>query len=185
MAARSLNHFDPEILTVEDRGTAVAILDDPARLWRPDLVIAAGGEAPYLFRWYMVPRRSVGANVYFHIQVASDPLRPLHDHPWDNQSVILAGGYYELTEETTRWPAQASPVLRHRRPGDTVQRAAEDAHRLILPPSVPYCMTLFTTGPVRRDWGFHAPGGWISGTAATETRDGVSVWKEEEHELPV
>jgi len=63
----------------------------------PDLVIAPKGYGEYLFRWYVIPRNRE-ANVYFHIQTQSDPERPLHDHPWDNTSVILSGGYDEIID---------------------------------------------------------------------------------------
>lgn len=180
--------FDPAILTPEDLTIARKVLGwDFERGFRgrpletPDLTISADGQEPYLYRWHLIPRNEVGANVYLHIQVASDPIRPLHDHPWDNQSVILSGGYYEVAEEPCR-SGGAVPVLRMRRPGDVVHRVAEDAHRLVLPQHVPYCMTIFSTGPVRRQWGFHASGGWVSGADVTETQDGVSVWKDDAHD---
>lgn len=164
--------FDPGILTAGDRGIAERLLGSYDRVYWPDLTIAADGKSPYIYRWHMVPRNAVGANSYFHIQVASDPIRPLHDHPWDNQSVILAGSYWEVV------PAElAQTKMRLRRVGDVIQRRAEDAHRLILPEGVPYAMTLFSTGPVRRDWGFHGPDGWLRGGDVTATEDGVSVWK--------
>jgi hypothetical protein len=119
--------------------------------WRePDVDIQPDG-TPYLYRWHLIPRNAYGANAYLHVQVASDPERPLHDHPWDNQSVILAGGYIERQVRNMPWGIVEEP---RRFAGQTISRKAEEAHRLILPPEVPYTMTLFTTGPVRRDWGF-------------------------------
>lgn len=125
----------------------------------PDVVIAPSGGRDYLYRWHVVPRNA-HANVYFHVQVASDPERPLHDHPWDNQSVILAGGYDELI---SRDPAAGSiAVIERRSVGQTIWRKAEEAHRLILPATTPYTMTLFTGGPNRRDWGFWFGKEWRS-----------------------
>ena len=85
-------------------------------------------------------------------EIADDPERPLHDHPWDNQSVILAGGYREVFVEQpeTRWLEQ----YRICREGRTVQRRAEEAHRLFLLPGCRYTISLFSTGPVVREWGF-------------------------------
>jgi hypothetical protein len=84
-----------------------SIIGNPLRY--PDLVIAPDGK-PYLYRWHVFPQNAA-AGVYFHIQVQSDPERPLHDHPWDNTSVILSGGYDELWcersvkgREATSWP---------------------------------------------------------------------------------
>lgn len=126
----------------------------------PDLVIAPDGE-PYLYRWHIVERNK-DCNVYFHMQIDSDPERPLHDHPWDNTSVILAGGYDEL--RAFPHPVEHSHLLpgtrRILRKGDVVHRKAEEAHRLILPDGFLYTLTLFTTGPRRRDWGFWFPEGW-------------------------
>lgn len=126
----------------------------------PDIVIAPDGK-PYLYRWHVVPRNDRG-NVYFHVQVADDPERPLHDHPWDNVSVILAGGYSEqccsrrCPNPGTRY---AVPTF-ERRAGNMIFRAAEWGHRLLMLEGAPYTMTLFTTGQKRRRWGFWYPDGW-------------------------
>lgn len=136
-------------LTEEDFNLALALIGGWEHFLHPDVIIAPDG-APYLYRWHVVPRNK-DANVYFHIQVASDPERPLHDHPWDNTSVILSGGYEEIIQNDPPWGGKLS---RPRVKGQTVYRKAETAHRLILPDETPYTMTLFSTGPVRRDWGF-------------------------------
>ena len=138
-----------------------------------DLVIAPDG-SPYLYRWHVVPHSKTG-NVYFHIQVADDPERPLHDHPWDNQSVILSGGYNEqyaniddmghIMPEHTRWA--------HR--GYTIQRPADQAHRLRMREGVPYTMTLFSTGPHIRKWGFWYPEGWVDADDVCKLEGNVST----------
>ena len=123
----------------------------------PDEIIAPDGE-PYIYRWHIIPRRMVGGNVYLHHQVRDDPERPLHDHPWDNQSVILAGGY----EETFQLDAPKGVIQKRVvRAGDTIQRKAGEAHRLRLLPGVPCSISLFSTGPVLREWGFWTEGGWV------------------------
>ena len=59
-------------LTGEDWVLGQSILGE----WRePDMTIAPDG-IPYLYRWHVIPRNKT-ANVYFHIQVADDPERPL------------------------------------------------------------------------------------------------------------
>lgn len=169
--------FDPRILRDEDWGKALSIIGPVAHLVHPDLVIApAGKQEPYLYRWHIVPRNVTGCNVYFHIQVASDPERPLHDHPWDSTSVILTGGYDEYLSGPDL--IHRTPRLFRRVPGDVIYRPAEIAHRLVLPKHVPYSMSLFTTGPVRRDWGFWFPDGWRSHKQVVEDEDGVSTFKE-------
>lgn len=170
--------FDPLILEPRDYHRAIQLVGSIERLMRPDLEIAPDGDV-YLYRWFVTPRGRDG-NVYFHIQVASDPERPLHDHPWDNQSVILAGGYHEVVQENPPWSGRKTHT---RIKGDTIQRKATEAHRLILPEGVPYTMTLFTTGTTVRDWGYWIPDHrgrltWTSHAECNVVVDGKSVFKE-------
>lgn len=144
----------------------------------PDLTIAPDGYGEYLFRWYVVPRNSEG-NVYFHVQTASDPERPLHDHPWDNTSVILSGGYDELICVEPSTPDVYATYRVKRRAGDVIHRPATWAHRLILPQGVKYTMTLFVTGAKVRKWGFWENGIFTPFSDVTEERNGVSQWKKE------
>lgn len=168
--------FDPSILTPAD--LALARRYAGRKLLRPDLVI---GKPEYLYRWYVTPR-SEEANVYFHIQVMDDPERPLHDHPWDNQSVILSGGYDEIWAKR-RYDYDPKVMFlepsqtRNVRVGDVVHRKAEEAHRLLLPLKTPYTMTLFSTGPHRRDWGFWTSKGWRKHADVTDIVDGQAIWK--------
>lgn len=154
-------------------------------LWHPDLVIAPDDD-PYLFRWYLVPcggfrpnTPQMGGLVMFHIQVRSDPERPLHDHPWNNMSVILAGRYIERISYD---PGHHPGVEYERSVGSTIVRRAEHAHRLILPDGVPYAMTLFSTGPKSNpracedgSWGFWYGDGWHGYKRHVRTEDGISV----------
>lgn len=151
--------FDFNQCSAEDCVTAlryIGALDRPA-----DFVIAPDG-TPYIYRWYVV--RDKAASVYFHIQVGDDPERPLHDHPWENQSVILAGGYRELLQPEP----PHGPITEHRRAkGDVIVRTATCAHRLLIPEGVAYTMTQFSLGPVVREWGFWYPDNWRPFTAVT------------------
>ena len=140
-----------------------------------DLVIAPDG-SPYLYRWHVIPHNKTG-NVYFHIQVADDPERPLHDHPWANQSVILAGaGYVEdyanIDDDGHIMPAH----IRWGLIGDTIQRPADQAHRLtMMPGEKHYTMTLFSTGPKIRNWGFWYPEGWVDADDVCKSEGNVST----------
>jgi hypothetical protein len=153
--------FDFSFLEEVDRLFVETVLGE---LRPPDLTISPDGK-PYLYRWHVVPR-NLRANVYLHIQVASDPERPLHDHPWDNVSVIVAGGYTEHLQRLP-WPGG---YVQHctRDPGAVVYRQAEQPHRLELPRGTPYTISMFSTGPVTRDWGF-----W-------EEERGVKKWRSHE-----
>jgi len=123
-----------------------------ARRRPPDLVIG-GADDPYLKRWYVIPRNR-WFNVYLHQFLRSDDDRALHDHPWWNISLLLAGRYVEHT-------IAAGGVNRRveRCRGDCKFRAARTAHRIELVDGA--CWTLFVTGPRLREWGFHCPRGWV------------------------
>lgn len=113
----------------------------------PDFTITRDGR-PYLRRWYVVPR-NVNANVYLHHICQDDLDRALHDHPWDNTTIVLRGGYVEYT-----------PLGSHyRRAGNVVHRKAEDLHRIIV--GAGEAWSLFITGPKRREWGFACSRGWV------------------------
>lgn len=170
------NKFDWRIIGETDRAIARGLFC--GKLPQPDLTIAPDGN-PYLYRWYLHPKNSDQGNLYFHIQVADDPERPLHDHPWHNTSVILAGGYREIiappdTETHTCWDLE-NPQIIQRYAGDVVSRPAAQPHRLLLPKNIPYTMTIFITGPKEQDWGFYYPDGWRSFEEVTRTQNGVSV----------
>ena|SRR6202158_3596098 len=157
--------FDFSTLTFEDRQTFLNFVGD---LRDPDLVIAPDGKA-YLYRWHLVPRGGA-ANLYFHIQVADDPERPLHDHPWDNTSVILAGGYEEHICKGR--PNALNTRIYIRAPGEMIHRAADWSHRLLMLDNTPYAMTVFMTGPKKRDWGFWYPDGWKLWSEVTRQLEG-------------
>lgn len=115
----------------------------------PDFRIGTA-DSPYLDRWWLVPRNR-WFNVYLHRLWRDDDDRALHDHPWDNATLVLAGGYREVV--TGRAP-------RDRLAGDLVFRSATAQHRLLLTADPGATWTLFVTGPRRRAWGFQCPQGW-------------------------
>lgn len=117
----------------------------------PDFVIGPV-DAPYLKRWWLIPRNH-WFNIYLHQILTDDDDRALHDHPWWNLSIILKGCYREIRKDG---------VYLRKRFSFTFRRA-ETAHRLVLPVvngGVSYCWSLFITGPVIREWGFYCPKGW-------------------------
>jgi len=126
----------------------------------PDFVI---GEPAYLKRWWIVPRNEF-QNVYLHHILRDDDDRALHDHPWDNVSLLLAGRYREITPEGAFV----------REPGSVVPRKATDSHRLELIDDKPV-ISLFFTGPKVREWGFHCPKGWVHWQDFTAGENGELV----------
>ncbi len=162
-----------DLLTNEDFQQAVTLLD--GKLRAPDLVIAPDG-SPYLYRWHLQRNFTAsggGCGSNLHIQVASDPERPLHTHPWDNMSVILGGcGYLEHIQ---KHPPKGDTLVYRRKVGDVVFRTAKQAHRLIMPDHGLYTMTQFTFGPKINEWGFWYPEGFRHYREVTVQKDGMSV----------
>lgn len=122
----------------------------------PDFVI---GDA-YLRRWHVIPPNSM-ANVYLHEINRSDDDRALHDHPWDNTSVLLKGRYIEH---------QPLDVRQVRYEGSVARRKASDLHRLEMFEGE-RAISLFLTGPKIREWGFACKHGWVHWRDFTNERD--------------
>lgn len=103
----------------------------------PDMRMPSPADA-YLLQW------EVGVNggdncVFVHKIVEGPTPDLLHDHSWDNASIIVLGRYIEHCPEGT--------LLRQ--PGDVVFRAAADKHRLELY-SGETCVTVWLTGDYAR-----------------------------------
>jgi hypothetical protein len=103
--------------------------------------------APYLERYHIVDTRHV--QVRIHHWLSSDDQRAPHDHPWANTTLVLAGHLIEHTDNGGRALA----------PGTVVSRHPTDPHRIELISDDAW--TLFVTGPIVRDWGFHTSTGWV------------------------
>jgi hypothetical protein len=108
-------------------------------------------------RFWIFRTRWLSARI--HRILRSDHDRDLHDHPWDYASVILRGGYWEVTDAGRRWYG----------PGSIVFRRAEHLHRLVLPAGEP-ATTLFVHRRKSRDWGFRTESGWVDWKTYTAAR---------------
>jgi hypothetical protein len=128
---------------MNDRSSVLRWAEAYMKSRSPDFVIGDN----QLQRWHVVPRNDT-ANVYLHRFLKSDEDRALHDHPFDNTSWILSGSYLEHFVDGAVWRSE----------GNTIDRVAEIAHRVELTDGP--VVTLFTTGPRRREWGFYCPQGW-------------------------
>lgn len=134
--------MEPTLITLAPTGWIEAMSSRP-----PDFVIG-GYERPYIKRWYLTPRDDeAGGCTYLHCIIRDDDDRALHDHPWDNTSIVLAGWLREISEYGQRSLG----------PGMVVTRKAEQRHRLEVVEGPVW--TLFITGPKRREWGFWCDGG--------------------------
>lgn len=128
----------------------------------PDFVIGPKDD-PYLRRWWIIPRNAL-LNVYLHNIRHSDDDRALHDHPYANVSIVLRGGYIEVT-----------PKGRFLRSfGSIVFRRPSARHRLEVIEDFD-TWTIFITGPRVREWGFACPQGWVPWQEFVDTRDHGSV----------
>lgn len=125
----------------------------------PDFIIGDN----YLRRWWIIPRNRL-FNIYLHEINKSDDDRALHDHPWSNTSFLIRGSYIEHTPD-------GSFV---RKAGDVVHRPALAAHRLEVEDGA-RVISLFSTGPIEREWGFHCPQGWRHWREFTDSRNSGAV----------
>lgn len=157
---------------------------------RPPDLIVGHKEAPYMLRWWVIPRNNY-FNVYLHKFLRSDEDRALHDHPWWNMSLILKGEYIEhVPENDTAWRLEhnRSTLKLHRKRFRPVFRRANAIHRIELmrqyetvddwinnrTSGLKSVWSLFITGPVIREWGFWCPFGFRLSKDFLKKRDGVS-----------
>lgn len=105
---------------------------------------------PYLTRWDILGTRFTGrANLFLHQFHRGDYEGALHDHPWSFWSLILWGGYFEVTEHGERWYPPLS----------LLRRPAEWRHRVKLAPDRK-AWSLVWTGRKVRKWGFWCASGF-------------------------
>ena len=95
-------------------------------------------------RWHILKTRWF--SVYLHVIKRSDDDRALHDYPSWNLSLLLSGGYTEITSHD-------GSVYLDRTVGDVVFRSAVTPHRLVVSDSYG-AVTLWLRGPKIREWGF-------------------------------
>lgn len=153
--------------------------------------IIGGPADPYLRRWYVIPRNPV-LNVYVHQFLRSDDDRALHDHPWWFVSLILKGGYTEVTADG-RTPRSGVVGGRYKGWDRTIAfRPATFRHRVELWPAVEHrnpflqrrdhrvlpCWTLIITGRRSRTWGFWCKGPAWPGASTRHYVDRFIPWQE-------
>ncbi len=117
----------------------------------------------YLKRFYVFKCRLF--SIFIHQFWSSDPDH-VHDHPWNNLTLILKGGYWEFQADgTNEWRTR----------GWFTYRRAELFHRLAIGEhTAGEAWTLFCHFRRRRDWGFFTPDGWM-GTEEYGEKYGLPV----------
>lgn len=124
--------------------------------WRD---IRRKGGSPYLERFFLAKVK--GWSAYLHLFHDSDEGPWVHDHPWWNVSIVLAGRYRE-------WYADGT--YKDRKAGDIVFRQAQVAHRIEIPEECKgKVWSLFITGKRWREWGFFMPE-WTEASKVTVVR---------------
>jgi hypothetical protein len=144
-----------------------------------------GKTAPSLYSFAHKITRNAMQTSYFHLDdymkrywVTSDPKanpdqklagrihiieRPdyedaMHDHPWENISVILHGGYIERVpvqqhQEIKLDSVEFCDIIRST--GDVIHRKATDRHKIVMVDPTVQTISMFITGPWEQDWGFY------------------------------
>jgi hypothetical protein len=112
----------------------------------------------YLTRWILLGHRGReglrrygrGQKLFLHCFHRSDAEPYCHDHPFAFWSLIVAGGYWEVTAAGRKWYG----------PGRLLRRPASWQHRVELP-SARRCWTLLWIGEKERSWGFWPECGFV------------------------
>jgi hypothetical protein len=119
------------------------------------------GTGPYLDRYYLLGHMKSRYALMLHRFRAGDT-GALHDHPWSFWTLILTGGYYELTPGKPIYKVMWFPPLSFlRRPytwRHKVLLAVEPKPGLKSPPET---WTLVLRGPYRQKWGFYPNGAFV------------------------
>ena len=134
----------------------------PGRFWPGDAGRSTTiGTGPVPLAKRTVIKRSPDSCIYMHRWLNSDP-DDLHDHPWDWCSIILAGGYWEVSEHEVVGSYSGGPnriigtqeIRIWRAAGSVLFRKATERHRVEIDPSrAQNPVSLFITGPALREWG--------------------------------
>lgn len=128
---------------------------------KPHFIIG-GQDAPYMLRWYVIPRNRF-LSIYLHKFLRDDDDRALHDHPWNFLSIMFSGAYDEHTPDGVI--KRTSPSIAY--------RPASHRHRVVLRSK--HCWTLVIRGNVIREWGFWCPQGFVHWTHFTDSRDAGAI----------
>lgn len=103
-------------------------------------------ECPYAERWTL---ETPFGSLRLHHWLTGDDPRALHDHPWSFVTIILSGGYADVTEHGRE------------RMGPGRVRFRPAGHRHTVEVGKGGCWSLVITGPHTRFWGFWRKGRWV------------------------
>lgn len=107
-------------------------------------------ECPYAYRW--VFNFSL-FSIRIHKWIRSDDKRFFHDHPWGFLTIVLRGGYTDVSPDHNDPTGVSRDVLSK---GSIRYRASHHQHYVEVTESG--ALTLLFVGPKIREWGF-----WVKG----------------------
>lgn len=108
--------------------------------WREKLGLP---ECPYVIRWKV---ETALGSVRLHHWLSPDDDRARHDHPWWFVTLVLRGGYTDVSPGGDE----------HLRAGSVRYRPALHRHTVV--PDKGGAWTVIVTGPKSRSWGFWREG---------------------------
>jgi len=128
--------------------------------WLVNRLIARAKRTPYVHlegymeRYWLIPYSRWFPAVRIHHILRSDDNRAFHDHPWAYLSIILRGGYTEVTPyfEAADEPGKVR-YLKYYPAGSILFRKAKSFHRLQVAEGQT-AWTLFITFKWQQVWGF-------------------------------
>lgn len=118
--------------------------------------ITRWNDTPYMVRWFLIPKMWFLPAVFIHKFLRSDE-DELHDHPWAFITVILWGGYNEVTPGPDWINGIGTTVSKWRGPGSILYRPAKWKHSVRIEQEA---YTLFIHFGRERKWGFYCKGFW-------------------------
>ncbi|MFJ1257876.1 hypothetical protein [Cupriavidus sp. CuC1] len=107
----------------------------------------------YMERYWLIPYNRFAPAARIHHILRSDDDRAFHDHPWPYVTVILRGGYTEVTPVYDASGLYQGEARKWHGPGSILFRRAKSWHRLEVPEGKT-AWTLFITGKYQQRWGF-------------------------------
>lgn len=152
MPIQGVRFFHGESLMLDFRKKLVGLFADK--------IIAVAKKTPYFHLegymerfWLVAPSKYLPFSIRVHHILRSDQDRHLHTHPWDYATLILKGGYWEVT------PVEGSNKnnINWYGPGSFLKRKADSSHRLVIPEGSS-AWTLFIHSKKKREWGFMVDG---------------------------
>lgn len=138
--------------------------------WKPGVIFGqelGKPECPYLKRWVV----NFGKfSIRLHHWIGSDDPRYMHDHAWAFYTLVLKGGYTDVTEcPSDRCERMydhgcdncndTGRVEEHLKAGSLTFREALHKHTVQTDPGGAW--TLLLVGPFKRKWGFYVDGEFV------------------------